>query len=93
MRSMAACLKLGGKLICEEHELATICPEPASKPYEEAVRRILQLADCRDLDYRIGSKIALHPRSIGVEELALTQHRRSPRNTAVERVATTTRPE
>ena len=67
MTAMAACLKPGGLLVCEEPDLKTIYSEPSSPSYEEAVRRILRLADSRDLDYRFGAKLALCARSIGLE--------------------------
>ena len=67
MTAMSACLKPGGLLVCEEPDLQTIYSEPSSRSYEEAVQRILRLADSRDLDYRFGTKLALRARSIGLE--------------------------
>ena len=67
MRAMAACLKPGGFLVCEEPDLKTIYSEPPAPSYAEAVERILRLADSRALDYRIGPKLARHALSIGLE--------------------------
>ena len=67
MRAMAACLKPGGVLVCEEPDLKTIYSEPPAPSYAEAVERILRLADSRALDYRIGPKLARHALSIGLE--------------------------
>ena len=67
MRTMAACLKPGGVLVCEEPDLKTIYSEPPSTAYAEAVKRILQLADALALDFRFGTKLALNARSIGLE--------------------------
>lgn len=67
MRTMVACLKPGGALVCEEPDLKTIYSEPPSSAYAEAVKRILQLADALALDFRFGTKLALNARSIGLE--------------------------
>jgi hypothetical protein len=64
---MAACLKPGGVLVCEEPDLETIYSEPPAPSYAKAVERILRLADSRTLDYRIGPKLARHALSIGLE--------------------------
>ena len=67
MRTMAACLKPGGVLVCEEPDLKTIYSEPLTPSYAESVEQILRLADLRSLDYRIGPKLARHALSIGLE--------------------------
>ena len=67
MRAMAACLKPGGLLVCEEPDLKTIYSEPPAPSYARAVEQILRLADSRALDYRIGPKLARHALSIGLE--------------------------
>ncbi len=67
MRTMAACLKPGGVLVCEEPDLKTIYSEPPSPAYAEGVKRILQLADSLALDFRFGAKLALSALSIGLE--------------------------
>lgn len=67
MRAMAACLKPGGHLVCEEPDLKTIYSEPPAPSYAKAVEQILRLADSRALDYRIGTKLARHALSIGLE--------------------------
>lgn len=67
MRTMAACLKPGGVLVCEEPDLKTIYSEPPSSAYVEAVERILQLAESLALDFRFGTKLALNALSIGLE--------------------------
>ena len=76
MAAMATCLKPGGLLVCEEPDLKTLYSEPASPAYDEAVRRILQLADSLDLDYRFGTKLALRARSIGLEVLRADAYQR-----------------
>lgn len=67
MRTMAACLKPGGVLVCEEPDLKTIYSEPPTPAYTEGVKRILQLADSLSLDFRFGTKLALSALSIGLE--------------------------
>ncbi|MDE0110301.1 MAG: class I SAM-dependent methyltransferase [Bryobacterales bacterium] len=67
MRVMAACLKPGGVLVCEEPDLKTIYSEPPSQGYAQGVKRILELADSLALDFRFGNKLALSARSIGLE--------------------------
>lgn len=67
MRTMAACLRPGGVLVCEEPDLKTIYAEPPSSAYDEGVGRILQLADSLALDFRFGAKLALSALSIGLE--------------------------
>lgn len=67
MRTMAACVKPGGVLVCEEPDLKTIYSEPPSPAYAEGVTRILQLADSLALDFRFGAKLALSALSIGLE--------------------------
>ena len=67
MRTMAACLKRGGLLVCEEPDLRTISTEPHSRDYASVVDAIFSVASLRRHDYRLGRRLALHARDLGLD--------------------------
>ena len=66
MRTMTACLKRGGLLVCEEPDLRTISTEPHTKDYASVVNAIFEVANLRRQDYRLGRRLALHAQELGL---------------------------
>ena len=67
MRAMTTCLKPGGLLVCEEPDLQTISTEPHSKEYAAVVDAMFGVASLRGQDHRLGPRLALNARGLGLD--------------------------
>ena len=67
MRQMAASLRPGGLLACEEPDITTISCEPRSEDYDAVIKAALRLAASRGMDFQLGPKLATHASALGLD--------------------------
>ena len=65
LRGMAATLKPGGRLVCEEPDLSTLFAEPPSEAYKRVLELGLKAGRQRDVDYELERKLHVHARAAG----------------------------
>lgn len=67
MRTMTACLRPGGLLVCEEPDLRTISTEPHSDDYAAVVEAMFRVASLHGQDHRLGRRLAIHASGLGLD--------------------------